>query len=162
MPPQVRLARADEVNAVGRLTLDAYTYSGYIVEDDFYAQHLLAAEARRAAAELYVAELDGRVVGTVTYCPEGSAFRELAGPGEGEFRMLAVDPAARRRGVADSLVRSCLERSRELGCSAVVLSSLPAQVEAHALYVRLGFGRAPELDWSPEPGVDLLGFRLLL
>jgi len=37
-----------------------------------------------------------------------------------------------------------------------------AQVEAHALYFRMGFHRAPELDWSPASGVDLIGFRLSL
>ncbi|MEU0812645.1 GNAT family N-acetyltransferase, partial [Streptomyces sp. NPDC005970] len=31
----------------------------------------------------------------------------LARPGEGEFRMLAVRPEARRRGAAEALVRAC-------------------------------------------------------
>ena len=66
---QVRLARADEVDEVGWLTLAAYTHNGYLVEDDFYAAHLLDAEARRTGGELYVAEFEGRVVGTVTDCP---------------------------------------------------------------------------------------------
>jgi ribosomal protein S18 acetylase RimI-like enzyme len=107
-----------------------------------------------------VADLDGVVVGTVTYCPEGSRLRELAGPGEAEFRMLAVSPSARRKGVAEALVRRVIERAREQGCSAVVLSSQPVQEDAHRLYERLGFRRTPEKDWSPAPGIDLLGFRL--
>ena len=156
----VRPADPAEHETVGRLTLDAYAANGYIVEDDFYAAHLLDATARAEDGELLVAELDGEVVGTVTFCPEGSSFCEVAGPREGEFRMLAVAPAARRRGAAEALVRACLERSRELGYAAVVLSSLPVQVEAHQLYGRLGFRRTPEKDWSPAPGVDLIGFRL--
>ncbi len=159
---QVRLAADDELEAVGRLTLGAYTHSGYILDDDFYAGHLLDAVARAADAELLVADLDGHVRGTVTFCPEGSSFRERAAAGEGEFRMLAVHPDARRRGVAEALVQRCLTRSRELGYRAVVISSLPVQVEAHALYGRLGFVRVPGLDWSPAPGVELLGFRLEL
>ncbi|WP_246456060.1 GNAT family N-acetyltransferase [Nocardioides mesophilus] len=158
----VRAARPAELQEVGRLTLEAYAHSGYIVEEDFYAAHLLDAAARAADAELYVAVLDDRLAGTVTYCPEGSPFREVAGPGEGEFRMLAVSPAARRRGVAEALVRHCLDRASTLGCEAVAISSLPVQVEAHALYTRLGFVRAPERDWAPRPGIDLLGFRLVL
>lgn len=31
---------------------------------------------------------------------------------------------------------------------------------AHRLYERLGFVRLPEKDWSPLPGIDLLGLRL--
>lgn len=160
MPVVVRPADRGELAAVGRLTLDAYAANGYLEEGDFYAAHLLDAAARSQGGELLVAELHGDLVGTVTFCPEGSAFREVAGPGQAEFRMLAVAPSARRHGVAEALVAACLERSRALGYAAVVLSSLPVQVEAHRLYRRLGFRRTPESDWSPAPGVDLIGFRL--
>jgi ribosomal protein S18 acetylase RimI-like enzyme len=162
MPPVVRLAAPEEYDAVGRLTLHAYVASGILTEEDFYAEHLADVSGRARDADVYVADLDGVVVGTVTFCPEGSALRELAGPGEAEFRMLAVSPSARRQGVAEALVREVIARSRELGCTAVVLSSQPVQEDAHRLYERLGFRRTPEKDWSPAPGIDLLGFRLPL
>ena len=98
-----------------------------------------------------LADLPGVLAGTVTFCPEGSPWSELARPGEGEFRMLAVAPEARRRGVAEALVGVCLERSTELGYTAVVLCSLPQQEPAHRIYRRLGFRRTPDLDWSPRP-----------
>jgi ribosomal protein S18 acetylase RimI-like enzyme len=158
----IRPAGRDELTAVGRLTLEAYAASGYIVESDPYAPHLLDAAARAEGGELLVAEVDDLLAGTVTFCPEGSAFSEVAGPGEGEFRMLAVAPSARGRGVAEALVRACVDRSRALGYRAVVLSSLPVQVEAHRLYERLGFRRDPARDWTPRPGIDLLGFELPL
>lgn len=158
----VRPAHVSEYAAVGELTFSAYAEGGFITESDDYAGHLRDAEARAGGAELYVAELDGSLAGTVTFCPEGSALRELAGPGEGEFRMLAVASLARRRGVAAALVGACQERSRELGYHAVVLCSMHVQVDAHRLYRRLGFRRVPDLDWSPVPGVELLGFRLEL
>lgn len=156
----VRPADVGELTAVGRLTLEAYAANGYLVEEDFYAAHLLDAASRADDGELLVAELDGTLAGTVTFCPEGSSFVEVARPGEGEFRMLAVAPAARRRGAAEALVRACIERARERGYRALVLSSLPVQVEAHQLYERLGFRRDPERDWAPRPGIDLIGFRL--
>jgi hypothetical protein len=34
------------------------------------------------------------------------------------------------------------------------------QVKAHRLYERLGFRRAPERDWAPRRGIDLIGFQL--
>jgi ribosomal protein S18 acetylase RimI-like enzyme len=162
MPVVVRPAGRDELAAVGRLTFEAYAANGYIVENDFYAAHLLDAAARADDGELLVAEVDELLAGTVTFCPEGSSFSEVAGPGEGEFRMLAVAPAARRRGVAEAMVRACIDRSRALGYSAVVLSSLPVQVDAHRLYERLGFRRDPRRDWAPRPGIDLIGFELRL
>jgi ribosomal protein S18 acetylase RimI-like enzyme len=158
----VRPAHRSELDRVGEITVAAYTADGLLVEDDPYAGHLRDAATRAREAELYVALAGHEPAGTVTFCPEGSPWREVAEPGEGEFRMLAVDPGHRRRGVAEALVGVCLERSRELGYHAVVLSSLARQAPAHRIYERLGFRRAPERDWSPYDGVDLMGFRLAL
>jgi ribosomal protein S18 acetylase RimI-like enzyme len=165
----VRPAHTHELALVGELTARAYTADGAVDPSDDYLDHLRDAVTRAREAELYVAMLpevagdpEGpeEPAGTVTFCPEGSPWCELAQPGEGEFRMLAVDPRARRRGVAAALVGTCVERARELGYRALVLSSLPVQTPAHALYGRLGFHRTPQRDWSPVPGVDLLAFRL--
>jgi ribosomal protein S18 acetylase RimI-like enzyme len=158
----VRPAHVSELAEVGDLTVAAYTADALVAEDDDYVEHLRDAVTRAREAELYVALLEERpdtVAGTVTFCPQGSAWSEIAQPGEGEFRMLAVATEARRRGIAESLVRVCLERSKELGYTAVVLSSLPVQQPAHRIYRRLGFTRIPDRDWSPAEGVDLLAFR---
>ena len=159
----VRPVHPSELARVGDLTVEAYVEDGYVDNDDGYVHSLRDAEARTRQAEVYVAELPdrpGEVAGTVTYCRAGSPWSELARPDEGEFRMLAVARSARRRGVAEALVGLCVERSRELGCSALVLSSLPTQEPAHRLYRRLGFRRTPDLDWSPVEDVRLLAFRL--
>ncbi|MGH3362165.1 MAG: GNAT family N-acetyltransferase, partial [Nocardioides sp.] len=71
-----------------------------------------------------------------------------------------VHPSARRRGVAHALVQRCIARSRELGDHRVVICSDRAMHTAHRLYTRLGFVRAPERDWSPVPGVDLIAFTV--
>ncbi len=157
----IRPAHDEELGAVGDLTLVAYAADGFITGDDEYAGELRDAASRGREAELYVAVgEDGTLLGTVTYCPEGSAYRELADSGQGEFRMLAVAPEARGRGVAEALVRMCVERSEELGYDAVVLSSMHNQEQAHRIYARVGFRRTPELDWQPAPHVELLAFRL--
>jgi ribosomal protein S18 acetylase RimI-like enzyme len=157
----IRPAHDDELAAVGALTFDAYAADGFVMPESDYATQLRDATGRAREAELYVAVgEDGSLIGTVTYCPEGSAYREVAAPGEGEFRMLAVAPGARGRGVAEALVRMCVERSVELGYDALVLSSMPLQEQAHRLYARVGFRRTPELDWKPVPTVDLIAFRL--
>ena len=163
MTTTVRPAHPDELAEVGRLTVAAYTDDGPLSPDDRYAVHLGDAVTRAREAELYVAQLEDRpddLAGTVTFCRQESAWSELAQPGEAEFRMLAVAAWARRRGVAEALVGACLERATELGCTAVVLSSLPVQEPAHRIYRRLGFRRTPDRDWSPTEGVDLVAFRL--
>ena len=155
----VRPAHTDELAEVGELTVRAYTDSLLSAEDG-YVQHLRDAATRANEAELYVALLDGDLAGTVTFCPQGSRWSEIARPGEGEFRMLAVDPAHRRQGVAEALLGVCLERSRELGYDGVVLSSLEVQAPAQRIYQRLGFTRDPDREWSPVEGVDLIAFVL--
>ncbi|MDX6299618.1 MAG: hypothetical protein QOF53_832 [Nocardioidaceae bacterium] len=161
----VRPIHTSELVAVGGLTVDAYAVDGFSGREDGYAHQLRDVATRAREAEVYVAELPespGSIVGTVTFCPQGSPWCQLAQPDEGEFRMLAVAPQARRRGVAEALVGACVERAGELGYAAVVLSTLPEQQTAHRLYERLGFRRAPELDWSPREEVDLVGYRLEL
>lgn len=155
----VRRATAADVDEVAGITVRAYVEDGFVAADDTYVEELGDAASRLAHAELWVAEVEGVVVGAVTFCPPGSTYRELATDREGEFRMLAVEPASRGRGVARALVRQCLDRCAELNLTHLVLCSLPQMTPAHALYLSMAFGRDHALDWEPVPGVTLLGFR---
>lgn len=158
---EVRPVRPEEHAAVGDLTVAAYSADGHLRgTEDFYAARLRDVGRRVEEAEVFVAVAAGeRVVGTVTYCPYGSPWSELAVPGEGEFRMLAVHPDGRGLGVGAALVGHCVARSRGDGHTGVVLCSLPDMYAAHRLYARLGFRRDPALDWEPVPGVALIAFR---
>ncbi len=154
-----------ELAAVGALTVQAYTADGYLRgAEDGYAEHLRAAADRTRDAELAVAvdENDGTLLGTVTYCLAGTPWAEISRPGEAEFRMLAVAPDARGRGVGAALAEWCVERARADGCTGVVLSTLPVMHTAHRLYERMGFVRTPERDWWPVPEVELITYALPL
>lgn len=158
----LRRAQPDDYAAVGELTVAAYVADGFLAADDGYADELRAAAHRGAETELMVAaDHDTQaLLGTVTFCLSGSTYAEISRPGEAEFRMLAVDPAARGRGVGHALARWCVDRAREQGCTALVLSSLDRMGTAHRLYQRMGFRRLPERDWRPDPEITLLGFGL--
>lgn len=124
---------------------------------------MLADVAGRAdAGELLVAVDAERVLGAVLFVDPGGRYAEVSGPGEGEFRMLAVDPAAQGRGVGRALVRACVERAVAAGCHAVVISVRDFARAAQRLYDATGFTRVPERDWSPAPEVSLLVLRLEL
>ncbi|SDT22783.1 GNAT family N-acetyltransferase [Actinopolymorpha singaporensis] len=167
--PVIREARPEEYAAAGQVTLAAYQRDGLLAGTDDYAETLLDTKRRAHEASLLVAvgeaagefagEAEGAVLGTATYCPPGSPYHELSGPGEGEFRMLAVAPAARGRGVGELLVRTILRLARADGHHAVVLSTTTGAHRAHRLYERLGFDRVPERDWQPVPGLTLLAYR---
>lgn len=158
----VRLRRATPADheAVGEVTVAAYA-DFTLGPDDPYVARLRDAASRDREAELWVATTDDtdEVVGNVTVCPPGSPWRELAGPDEGEFRMLAVAPQARGSGVGEALARHALARAADHGATSVVLSSLSEMSGAHRLYARLGFERVPARDWAPVPGVQLIAFH---
>jgi ribosomal protein S18 acetylase RimI-like enzyme len=163
----IRLALPAEYDAVGELTAAAYANDGFTPAGSDYALTLRAAADRAAKAELWVAanatDLLGTVtnlLGTVTFCPVGSVYREIGRDDEGEFRMLGVSAAARGLGVGTLLTQHCIQRSRDLGFTRVVMSSAQAMKTAHRIYERLGFTRLPERDWSPRPGIDLYAFTL--
>jgi ribosomal protein S18 acetylase RimI-like enzyme len=160
----LRAALPDELAAVGELTLAAYVADGYLNEDAEYADELRAAAHRAAEADLVVAvdRASHQLLGTVTFCVNGSHYAEISRAGEAEFRMLAVRPDARGRGVGEALARWCVDRARERGCRAVVLSSLDRMTAAHRLYERLGFTRLPARDWEPAPGIRLIAYELPL
>lgn len=158
----VRRAAPGDYEAVGDLVASAYA-DFLLGPDDPYLLRLRDSAARADQAELWVAtDAAGELLGTVTLCPDDSPWREIAAPEEGEFRMLAVSPAAQGRGVGARLVELALERARSEGRAAVVLSSLPQMRAAHRLYERFGFVAVPERDWQPAPGVALRAYRVAL
>ena len=164
----VRPARPEEYAEAGRVTAEGYhvdqLLSGHGESDTGYEARLRDAGQRAREAELLVAvDDDGELLGTVTWCRPGSPWRELAErEDQGEFRMLSVAAAGRRRGVGRALVQACLDRARAAGMTEVLISSLPEMTAAHALYRQLGFVLAPDLDHTPAPRVNLWGFRLRL
>jgi GNAT superfamily N-acetyltransferase len=157
---EVRTAQSGELDRVGELTVGAYVVDELLPADADYLHELRRAEHRAAHTDLLVAVDPGTadVLGTVSFVRAGSAYAELAREGEAEFRMLAVDPAARGRGVATLLVRACLERARAVGASRLVICTSTTMLVAHRLYQRLGFTRLPDRDWSPSEGVQLLAY----
>jgi len=160
----IRAAEVDEYADVGALTLEAYRVDGHLDGVDDYGDELADAARRAAEASLLVAvdESSGRLLGTVTYCCHGTPYAEVSHPGEAEFRMLAVAPAARGTGVGRALVQACVARARTEGRSALALCSLESMRPAHRIYERMGFRRAPDRDWEPEPGIVLIGYVLPL
>jgi ribosomal protein S18 acetylase RimI-like enzyme len=157
----VRPARAHEVADAGAVTEAAYRAAGLAVGG--YVDRLRDAGRRADEAELLVAvDAGGAVLGSVTFCPAGSPWRELARDDEAEIRMLAVRPDAQRLGVGRALTEACVDRARELGFRALVLSTPSVAPAPQRLYESIGFVRDPARDWSPVPGVELFVYVLLL
>ena len=77
-----------------------------------------------------------------------------------EVRLLAVAPSARGRGVGAALMRECERRVRLAHGATLSLHTTDLMQTAMRMYERMGFVRAPELDFHPAPGVTVKGYRL--
>ncbi len=98
--------------------------------------HTLAAILADADCTLFVARVDGRVVGSLTLV----VFRTPGGV-KAWIEDVVVDGSARGHGVGESLNLAAIERALELGAKAVNLTSRPSREAANRLYQRLGFKR---------------------
>lgn len=76
------------------------------------------------------------------------------------WHLLAVDPAARGRHVADALLAAGVRGAREIGARTVRLNTSVANVPANVLYAGRGFTRHRPL-WLPYPGLPLPGWTNL-
>ncbi|NLE70985.1 MAG: GNAT family N-acetyltransferase [Actinomycetales bacterium] len=158
MTVTVRVAEPDDLERVGELTAQAYLTDALVDPDHWYVGELRDAARRAREATVLVAVDGDRVVGTITLAPAGSPYAEIAQQGEMELRMLAVDPAARGRGVGERLMRAAIERGLGWGAHAVVLSTMPEMRAAQRVYDRMGLRRAPERDWTGESGITFLTY----
>jgi ribosomal protein S18 acetylase RimI-like enzyme len=86
------------------------------------------------ATVLFVARLDGQIVGTLTL----ALFRAPSAL-RARIEDVVVAEASRGRGVGSALTRAALDRARDLGARTVELTSRPARSAANAMYQRLGF-----------------------
>lgn len=86
------------------------------------------------ATTLFLAHLDGRIVGSLTLAvfPIPTGVRAW-------IEDVVVDEGVRGHGVGEELNRAALERARSLGAITVDLTSRPSREAANRLYKRLGF-----------------------
>ena len=153
----VRDARDGDREIIRRVTLSAYEQYAAVMQTHWegYRHNILTTLGDVKPAEQIVAEQHGAIVGTVLLYPAGT----LAWP---ELRLLAVAPAARGQGVGAALMRECVRRARQSGAAALTLHTHEIMVVAMRMYERMGFVRAPDLDFHPAKDVTIKGYRLNL
>jgi ribosomal protein S18 acetylase RimI-like enzyme len=83
---------------------------------------------------LFIARLDGRIVGSLTL----AMFRIPTGI-RAWIEDVVVDGTARGHGVGEALNRAALDHARTNGAITVDLTSRPSREAANRLYQRMGF-----------------------
>ena len=122
-----------------------WTYEGLVatILGDFVANFDPARE------DAWIAELDGRIVGSIFLMKSDSAPI-------GKLRLLYVDPSARGHGLGKRLVRACIERARALGYASLTLWTNDILIAARKIYQAEGFQLAAE-NRHHSFGKDLVG-----
>ena len=127
-------------------------YEDVVRDPDSAWQAWVGEAAEGTDKALFVAEDDDGVLGVV------GGFRRLD-PLEVQLVSLWVDPRARGRGTAQSLIRAVAEWARDRGAERVVLFVQEANAPGRALYLRAGF--RPTGDREPV-GAGRPGFKLVV
>ena len=159
----VREAVPAEYDAIGDLTVAAYSIFPETGDDSGYADELRDVAGRARGCPVYVAidPANGHVIGGATYVPgPGTPLSELEREGEAGIRMLAVAPEAQGKGAGTALVEALIARARAEGRRGMALYTLPAMTAAHRVYERYGFRRDPARDWQFDPGLLLLAYSV--
>jgi ribosomal protein S18 acetylase RimI-like enzyme len=156
----VREARPEDDATVGEILV-----SGYLTR---YAQkmpevvlterrkaELRDVASKRREALVLVAELAGKVVGTVAVWRPGAPASEAWLPEACDLRHLAIDPAAQGRGLSQPLLDEAERRARGMGARYVCLHVRRGNKGVAKLYMERGYLRAPEGDLDlPEVLLD--------
>ena len=153
----LRTARAQDRDAVTVVTLAAYEeYAAYLPDWawQMYREDIIATIQDAGDNECIVAEQNDEIVGSVLLLKSDEGVPEV--------RLLAVTPSARGQGIGAALMRECIRRARQAGYSALTLHTTDAMAVAMRMYEKMGFVRAPELDFSPIEGAVIKGYRLAL
>jgi GNAT superfamily N-acetyltransferase len=139
----VRDAEPSEYERVGELTIAAYRALPVDHLWGGYAAEILDVAGRAEGCDIIVAtDDDGTVVGAVTLVLDrASPWHEWAEADEVQFRLLAVDTAARGRGAGEALVRECVARAAD---RTVLIHTTQWMEAAQRLYARLGFVARPD------------------
>jgi GNAT superfamily N-acetyltransferase len=162
---KIRDARSRDRDAARRVTLSAFQQYAAVMPPprwEGYRENILATLTDPAPARHLVAEKEGVILGSVLLYPPGTAFST---PDEGplacpEVRLLAVAPEARGQGIGPALMKECIRRARRLGVVCLNLHTTDMMQVAMRMYERMGFVRAPALDFHPDPSIIVKAYRL--
>jgi GNAT superfamily N-acetyltransferase len=162
----IRNARSDELDEVSLLLKDAYQqYENFIRPEAWksYLEDIMDVRSRLGESDLIVAEVNHRLVGSVTlYLDTSHSMPEVWPRGWAVVRLLAVHPEYRGQGISRALMEECIRRCRQAKVAAIGLHTTEVMDIARQMYERTGFVRVPESDFHPVPGVTVMAYSFQL
>lgn len=136
-------------------------------QPEYYKMLLHIGElTERPNTELWVAvSSEGTLAGGVVYISDmqfygsgGTATKEKNASG---FRLLAVDPEVRGKGIGKLLIQKCIQKAKSDKRAQLIIHSTKAMQIAWKMYERIGFVRSEDLDFM-QGELAVFGFRMKL
>ena len=154
MKPEVsvRLAVPDEAAVVADLIYEAFVPFRSEYTDgafEFTTPNADAVRPRFDEGPIWIAELNGEAVGTVSGLPDGERFY---------IRSMAIKPSAQRGGLGQKLLDELELHAREVGYEKLYLHTLSLLPGATRLYEKNGFYVLRETD--PAEWYDMGGLEM--
>jgi len=143
------MAATDDPVRLGEIVRHAYLNIPDYPPDPEYDEMLDRVADRLDSGVIVVAELDGVLVGCLTFVidPSSDLF-EWHDPAFTCIRMFGVDRSAQGSGVGSAMLHWCIDETRRLGRAGVGLHTITEMVTAQRMYERFGFVRRPEFDFN--------------
>jgi GNAT superfamily N-acetyltransferase len=167
----IRNADRSEFEEIGRLLVSVYSQlDGFPKEEEqpdyFRALANVGLFTEKPDTSLLVAVSgEKKIAGAVVYFDNmfyygsgGTATKETNASG---FRLLAVDPSSRGRGVGRMLAEECVRKAGEKNHKHLIIHTTMAMQTAWRMYENMGFKRSADLDFK-QGDFPVFGFRLLL
>jgi len=167
----IRNAVPSEFEKIGKLMVQVYSqlegFPTELEQPNYYKMLANIGElTNKPETELLVAiSSDEKIMGGVVYFSDmqyygsgGIATKEQNASG---FRLLAVDPLARGKGIGKLLINECILKAKDKNHNEVIIHSTMAMQIAWKMYENLGFKRSEDLDFM-QGELSVFGFRLLL
>lgn len=167
----VRQARPEEFSVIGQLMVDVYSrlegFPKQTEQPGYYSMLENIGEiTKKPHTELLVAvSSEGKIDGAVVYFSDmssyGSGGTATSEKNASGFRLLAVSPDARGKGIGKLLTLACIEKAKKDGNQQVIIHSTEFMRVAWKMYENMGFKRSEDLDFMQEQ-LPVFGFRLFL
>ena len=168
---EIREAHQSEHAELGKLMVDVYgQLEGFPGPDEipqyYHVLKNVGDFTKQPKVKLFVAiSKNGKVDGGLVYFGDmkyyGAGGEATTSQNAAAFRLLAVNPETRGKGLGKLLIQHCINQAKIEGFEYLIIHSTKSMMTAWKMYERMGFVRFPEIDFEKN-SVQVFGFRYTL
>lgn len=167
----IRNAISEEFDTIGKLMVKVYAslegFPSQTEQPDYYKMLLNVGQlTKNENTQLLVAISNkNSVAGAVVYFSDmknyGSGGTATQIKNASGFRLLAIEPAERGKGIGKLLCQACIDKAKELKQNQLFIHSTESMKIAWKMYEKMGFERNTEIDFV-QGELLVFGFKLKL